>query len=950
MTIDEFQLAATARRYAERKAARARNERLIRARRYLHVDQPERVEKFLARHGFSKPDAQRMLRHRGRGTPVASEAVAGLPEPFALERVLGTNDLMGVAFLSTGLRAARTVGRIWMGVAAGRPRGYGTGFMVGPRLLLTNHHVLGDKALARTSLIEFDYELGPDGQIRATTTYGFEPDVLHLVNRDLDYALVAVQREPLHGAVPLSEIGWNPLIEEEGKAIAAQWVNIVQHPNAEPKQLALRENQLIDVLEQFLHYRTDTSPGSSGSPVYNDRWEVIALHHSGVPDRNPAGQVLALDGQVWRPEMGDDRIKWRANEGARISRIVAHLKRQPMTDEQRRLVEEMLTARPATPPARRPERTADQRAAAGGGPAVSLAPDGTATWTLPLSISVRVGGGLAAAPPAVGTAGHAATPLDRVSGALDEPAELLAAARRELGARADVLDVRLGYLFKNGWITKDRALVVTVAHKRSLAQLREANIRPLPDEFRGLPVEVTSPTLEQLVHMARGPAITEAAFADNGVRTGEITYTRLPDDALSPARARMRVIAHVSPDAGWPQLARFLKGTQKRLVIGMYDFGAPHVVDAVAAAGRKQRFQKLTLVMQAGESVGSGTKKNDLKDAEVVRQLQQALRTKFENAWVKIGTVNGWVASSYHIKVIVRDGSAFWLSSGNLQSSNQPDFDEGATTQALRTHNREWHAIVEHAGLARAYEEHLQHDFQNNQRLTPDESLALTNLAVLPDLLVPESFFAPSAEERAARLKLFPPFNKTRTFRVQPLLTPDNYHAHVLELIHGAEEELLIQNQTFNAPSAGQDELRELMAAILARQRAGVDVRIIFRVLFAAKARETLEALQDFGFDMSRIRVQKNCHTKGMIVDGRHVLLGSQNLSNHGVSVNRDASLLFDDAELARYFRDIFEHDWAGLARQNIGHEDVPIEWAPAETATPRGMLRLTWKDYMEMF
>ena len=67
----------------------------------------------------------------------------------------------------------------------------------------------------------------------------------------------------------------------------------------------------------------------------------------------------------------------------------------------------------------------------------------------------------------------------------------------------------------------------------------------------------------------------------------------------------MRVIAHASPDAGWPVLKSFLAGTKKRLVIGMYDFGAPHIVKAVEAAGKKAGFDKLTLVIQPGSDQGS---------------------------------------------------------------------------------------------------------------------------------------------------------------------------------------------------------------------------------------------------------------------------------------------------------------------------------------------------------
>ncbi len=128
-----------------------------------------------------------------------------------------------------------------------------------------------------------------------------------------------------------------------------------------------------------------------------------------------------------------------------------------------------------------------------------------------------------------------------------------------------------------------------------------------------------------------------------------------------------------------------------------------------------------------------------------------------------------------------------------------------------------------------------------------------------------------------------------------------------------------------------------------------MEVKVIFRLFIASDARETLEELKNRGFNMNNFKVQKNCHTKGIIVDRKKVLLGSQNWSNDGVSVNRDASLLFDDEELATYFAKIFDHDWNNLAKQDIGSESLPIEWATVDEATPLGMVRLSWKDYMEM-
>ena len=71
-------------------------------------------------------------------------------------------------------------------------------------------------------------------------------------------------------------------------------MTIVQHPGGEKKQIALRENRIVDVLDAFLHYEADTEPGSSGSPVFDDGWEVVALHHASVraPDQAELGGFL----------------------------------------------------------------------------------------------------------------------------------------------------------------------------------------------------------------------------------------------------------------------------------------------------------------------------------------------------------------------------------------------------------------------------------------------------------------------------------------------------------------------------------------------------------------------------------------------------------------------------------------------------------------------------------
>ena len=57
--------------------------------------------------------------------------------------------------------------------------------------------------------------------------------------------------------------------------------------------------------------------------------------------------------------------------------------------------------------------------------------------------------------------------------------------------------------------------------------------------------------------------------------------------------------------------------------------------------------------------------------------------------------------------------------------------------------------------------------------------------------------------------------------------------------------------------------------------------------------------MKRLGLDMSKVKVQPALHTKGIVVDGKRVLIGSQNWSDQGVDANRDASLLIDNARVA---------------------------------------------------
>jgi endonuclease G, mitochondrial len=253
--------------------------------------------------------AERMLAHGGVSVDALARAMTveeSAAPSSALERIVGAaSELQEVNFLGLGARAAKTVAKVTTR-AGRRVTGYGTGFLVGDRLLMTNNHVLPDAATAATSFIEFDYERDPEGLMRQVVAFDLDPDTLFLTHEHLDMTLVAVRPGP-DGRTPGERYGWNQLIASQGKIVVGEPVNVVGHPEGRPKEIAIRRNALLLQLDDFLQYEADTLPGDSGAPAYNDQWEVVALHHSGVPET--VGGVTT----------------WVANEGVRVSVLLAHL-------------------------------------------------------------------------------------------------------------------------------------------------------------------------------------------------------------------------------------------------------------------------------------------------------------------------------------------------------------------------------------------------------------------------------------------------------------------------------------------------------------------------------------------------------------------------------------------------------------------------------------------------
>jgi endonuclease G len=384
------------------------------------------------------------------GNYTARLANARSIEP-ALEAVQGkTTDFQPVAFLMAGDIAQRAVGYVEV-MVPGRSCS-GTGFLISPGLLITNQHVIEDAAAAAGAQVTFDRQADASGRPLATTTYRLDPDSCALFSpeAELDYAIVALG-ERLSGSATPQDLGYLPLSGRSDKQALGVPLNIVQHPLNLPKQIAIRNNLLTARTSDALLYETDTEHGSSGSPVFNDLWEVVALHHAGAPSAgvDEAGQPIPRT----------------VNEGLRISAIVADLTSRlaSVAEPAAALVRTALalgeaaanTARGGKVLGPPPARAAEAMTPAGGQTMAQGSTDATITIPIELTIRVGAGGTTAVAAPQVGGG-------DRDIGGLDGPAQAPVpaqpgqraaekAAPKRLRKPADTLRINPDYAARVGY-------------------------------------------------------------------------------------------------------------------------------------------------------------------------------------------------------------------------------------------------------------------------------------------------------------------------------------------------------------------------------------------------------------------------------------------------------------------------------------------------------------------
>ncbi len=236
----------------------------------------------------------------------ATERIAHEP---SFEKLLGSERFESLRWFQTALERCRGVARIEDPLEGP----VGSAFLVDgasihstfpPVVLVTNAHVISP-----------DSSLAPDRALvtfraleDATASYGIARILWSSAPTELDTTIVELDGRPANAtSAPVARR--RPQLDVS----PPPRTYIIGHPSgADQVMLSVADNQLLDADDVRVHYRTPTMGGSSGSPVFNRSWELIAVHHSGSTEM---------------PRLHGKGGTYPANEGIWLERVAAEVKR-----------------------------------------------------------------------------------------------------------------------------------------------------------------------------------------------------------------------------------------------------------------------------------------------------------------------------------------------------------------------------------------------------------------------------------------------------------------------------------------------------------------------------------------------------------------------------------------------------------------------------------------------
>jgi cardiolipin synthase len=399
--------------------------------------------------------------------------------------------------------------------------------------------------------------------------------------------------------------------------------------------------------------------------------------------------------------------------------------------------------------------------------------------------------------------------------------------------------------------------------------------------------------------------------ADVHPREGQIHYLEdgiwdprplsIGQSRLAPATFEgVAVTAFAAPDCSYEVFSAAVAEAEREILVNVYEFTDEKMAKDLISA--RERGVGVTVLLEGGPVGGVSAEGRAVAGALNRSGIPVLSMTTTDAAHAKY--------RYDHAKYLVIDGSTVLLGSENFKPGGYP-------APGLQG-NRGWGVLLEDPKLAAYFKEVFLLDAAGGDIVPLEGTAADLCTPWAPDYMVE---FAPCRAEGA---------------RVTPVVSPDT-SALILELIEGARESIAIEQAYVTNETAC--DFNPYLAAAIDASRRGVLVRVLLdsawfntegdrdndemvAVINRLAAAEGLP-LEARLADLEANNLDK-IHNKGVIVDGRTVLVSSINWNANSPAFNREAGVIIEHPDIAAYYMRVFEDDWNASEEGGAGGTPGP--------------------------
>ncbi|MHA1238703.1 MAG: phospholipase D-like domain-containing protein [Candidatus Odinarchaeia archaeon] len=360
----------------------------------------------------------------------------------------------------------------------------------------------------------------------------------------------------------------------------------------------------------------------------------------------------------------------------------------------------------------------------------------------------------------------------------------------------------------------------------------------------------------------------------------------------------INITCYSSPDSSYEITINALRSAKYEIDIMMYSISNGFILKELNDAMSRNTSMVINVIVSSTHA--------SYWEENYTRSALYNLSKAAEN--VGATNVNLYLSSNIfqftHAKVIIVDRELVLIQSANwAKTSVPPDPSYG---------NREWGVAINDSDVADYYLQVFNHDLAIATVYSPSVDDSYTTFS---SYVPTDSYSHPFSAQ-----------NFIEAMSIQTIVSPNNSKDAIIALLRSANESICVQQAYIKLEWDGSSDLflDELEAAVA----RGVTVKVIIQK-DTSSANETASYMVSKGIQVVYSSdVFEFCHNKGIIVDGKIVLISSINWSYESVYENREAGIIIANENVAGFFLEIFNWDWQNgepVSTQSIPQDYVMI-------------------------